>query len=163
MRAEELIATDSSVQQRFWAKVDRRGEDECWLWTGAVITSGYGHMSVGGRAGTQARAPRLSWILHNGPIPEGMQACHKCDVRLCVNPKHLFLGTNAENARDMAQKGRQWRQLRPGAPRRLLNARQVAFIRLFREFTGATQSSLAKKYGVHVNTINSIVNGNSWA
>lgn len=162
MRLEELIITDESVQRRFWAKVDRGEPDDCWLWTGATITSGYGHMSVGGRGGTQARASRLSWILHNGPIPEGIQVCHRCDVRLCTNPGHLFLGTNADNAQDMARKGRQWRQLKPGAPRRLLTHQKVAFMRIFWKFGGVTQSWLAKRYGVHVNTVNSVVNEKSW-
>jgi hypothetical protein len=99
----------AAVVIRFWAKVDKRGPDDCWPWTGARRRRGYGVISVG--AGSNRKmvvASRLSWEMANGAIPPGMMICHKCDNPPCVNPGHLFLGTGADNARDTVRKGRNY-------------------------------------------------------
>ena len=88
---------------RFWSKVDKRGEDECWIWKAHVDKDGYGMMWVDG---SNVKASRVSFTISNGPIPEGMIVCHSCDVPGCVNPRHLWLGSNLENSRDMVTKGR---------------------------------------------------------
>ena len=98
-----------SVADRFWKKVDKSGD--CWLWMGLRFRSGYGMISVEGRS---AVTHRVAWSLANGPIANGMFVLHSCDVRHCVNPAHLFLGTHADNMRDMTNKGRQAAGLRSG-------------------------------------------------
>lgn len=89
---------------RFWSKVDVRGEDECWLWTGSFVTGGYGGFKAGGK---MHRAHRYSYELTNGPIGSSdLFVCHSCDVPACVNPAHLWLGTNEDNTADRHSKGR---------------------------------------------------------
>jgi hypothetical protein len=92
------------VTERFWKNV--RKSDACWEWTANRSTAGYGHIKKGGRQGEQLGAHRVSWELHNGPIPPGLFVCHHCDNPRCVRPDHLFLGTTTDNVRDAICKGR---------------------------------------------------------
>jgi hypothetical protein len=93
-------------EQRFWEKVDRRGPDQCWLWTAALTGNGYGVIRLDTHL-PRVQAHRASWMLSNGPIPDGLWVLHRCDTPRCVNPAHLFLGTRADNVQDMIAKGRQ--------------------------------------------------------
>lgn len=104
-----------SLSQRFWARVERGTETECWNWRGARTATnytgvqsrpGYGVMTNGSSWSGSVYTHRLAWILTYGPIPRGLCVCHHCDNGLCCNPRHLFVGTHLDNMRDMVAKGR---------------------------------------------------------
>lgn len=89
-------------KSRFWSLVTKT-KSGCWLWNGSLNHNGYGTFSIVGKT---VRAHRVSMVLSGSEIPDGMCVCHHCDVRNCVNPSHLFLGSQKDNARDAIEKGR---------------------------------------------------------
>lgn len=95
------------LPERFWAYVDKSAghgpKGDCWIWTGGKLPGGYGLFHEGRK---NIRAHRYSWELANGPIPDDLIVCHKCDNPPCVNLDHLFLGTDADNVKDKMDKGR---------------------------------------------------------
>lgn len=97
-------------QQRFWKHVTKDGPNGCWVWGDSRTEFGYGLLvkerSSKTYRGKQKTAHRLSWELHHGEVPDGLSVLHRCDNPPCVNPDHLFLGTHADNMRDMFEKGR---------------------------------------------------------
>lgn len=102
----------STTKDRFDAKVLKGAYSTCWIWTGARNPAGYGN--IRGFKSETMKAHRLSWIMHRGDIPKGMNVCHHCDNPPCVNPDHLFIGTFQDNTADCKSKGR----LRSGPLRR---------------------------------------------
>lgn len=100
-----MIKVSQEAQRKFWDRVDKRGPDECWPWTGAMSSTNnaYGRFWCDGR---MRPATQVSWEIANGaPFPEGKFACHSCDNPPCVNPAHIWPGTNSENLRDAVEKG----------------------------------------------------------
>lgn len=87
--------------ERFDAKTQKAGPDDCWLWLGTVMNHGYGQFRIGtsGKNEVHHMAHRYAWERVNGPIPEGLTIDHLCEVILCVNPAHMEPVTNSENAR----------------------------------------------------------------
>jgi hypothetical protein len=168
-----------SLADRFWLKVDRRAPDECWPWLGTRHAGGYGRISLGGRADGMVRATHVAILLATGQrVPAGMEACHTCDNPPCVNPRHLFIGTPADNSRDMATKGRQRMpglsgdlhplRLNPERAARgeghgcsVLTAEQVRAIRADAA-AGARVTHIARRYGVARPTVWRIVQRETW-
>lgn len=144
-----------SVNERFWSKVDVRGPEECWPWKFGVNSSGYGVFC--GLLRRQMIAHRFSWEIVNGPIPTGLNVCHSCDNPPCVNPRHLFIGTTAENAADRNLKGRQSKgQTHPVSK---LTDNDVQEIRTSR----ASGARLSIRFGVSRTQISNIRNRKQWA
>ncbi len=132
--------SDSDVD-RFWRKVQK--EDGCWRWLSSLNPrNGYGQFTIGPRRCRKlVTAHRLAWVLSHGSIPDGLCVLHHCDMPACVNPDHLFLGTQDDNMADAAAKGR----LR--VPRR--RNRHVKPELITRYLAGdGTQAELATEYGV---------------
>lgn len=163
-RAERL-EDSRPLKERFEEKVDRSaGPDGCHLWTGAVGRGGYGTIGVPGPDGTwrSDRAHRVALQFVHGPIPRGIYVCHRCDTPRCVNVAHLFLGTQHDNMRDMAAKGRGSRLKGEKSPRAKLTEADVAMIRS-KHARGERQTELAAIYGVSQATVSGIVRGDSWS
>ncbi len=155
-----------SLEIRFWEKVDKRGPDDCWNWTASCGTAGYGQIgSIGGR-GSPVGAHRVAWSLHTGKrIPEKKVIMHSCDNKLCCNPAHLRIGTQAENLADMTRKGR----ARRGTTHRgedvtqsKLTGGQVSEIRRLYKTSAFAQVVLADLYNCAQTTISDIVNRRTW-
>lgn len=155
--------TEGYIQRfkyRFFEKVEKT--DACWRWIGAKWGSkDYGVFTVHERC---YFAHRISWIIANGEIPEGLHVLHHCDNRQCVNPKHLFLGNNADNVRDKVSKNRH--VFGTYHPRCKLTEDQVKEIRSAKLCrTGPnklTAQMLAEKYGMSRRAIRSIFYGETW-
>lgn len=94
---------DDGASERFWTKVEVRDRDGCWLWCGARDSRGYGRFWTGG---WQPMAHRVAWALHHKTCPGDSVVLHTCDNPRCVNPAHLEIGTQRQNLKDMARKGR---------------------------------------------------------
>lgn len=154
---------DANWPERFLKRVAVGGADECWTWRGAFYRTGYAMFSWQGR---NQRAHRLAWEWSNGrEIPAGLFCCHRCDNRACVNPAHLWIGTNSDNMRDCASKGRIWLQSnplatclrRPGSPRAFgeahgmvkLRDSDVLELRRLAE-QGVPDRELAQRFSIHV-------------
>ena len=133
-----------NIIKRFWSKVDKKGPDECWEWSGADY-HGYGHFKF--RSETH-QAHRVSWaIAHKTwPIPVGKMICHTCDNRNCVNPKHLYLGTNTTNQQDRSQ----------------LIKEDIRAIRRLYQSGSYAYEDLARIYGVSKGTIGVICRYETW-
>lgn len=150
----------------------------CWVWVGSILPNGYGRFSFRKDGCVQShRAHRVSYAIQNGSVPANLLVCHSCDVRLCVNPNHLFVGTHSDNALDMLRKGRHpeiFKNLtvkntscehlrgidRKGTKngRAKLNEKTVLEIAQ----SSATTRELSLKLGINYNTIGNIRDGRHW-
>jgi hypothetical protein len=153
---------------RFWSKVAKKSDSECWEWQGAIAGSGYGRSWIQSTR-KQIDTHRASWIIHFGLIPKdgtyhGSCVCHRCDNRKCCNPHHLFLGSMKDNIRDMIGKGRRakpaGRGINNGSAK--LTELQVVEIRQ-RRINGEKLQAIADRFGVSNSAIYNICARKKWA
>lgn len=147
---------NESIISRFSRKIDRPDTRGCWNWKRAKNKKGYGVFRT---ADGTVLAHRLQWMMTNGRIPEGIKVLHTCDNPACVNPAHLFLGTDDDNSKDMIKKGRQRKGSSHG--RCKLNEDQVRQIRFMHQ-NGARQKELVQKFGVAQQTISHVLCHDYW-
>ena len=151
-------AARQPVEARFWNRVDKTGD--CWEWTGYKQARGYGEMSVDGK---RVLAHRVSYKLEHGDIPDGVSVCHHCDNPSCVRPSHLFIGTQKDNMRDAANKGRMAGHSNKGSlhGKSKLVESDVCEIRRLHSL-GITQTTLSKMWNVSPSHVCNIVNRVYW-
>jgi hypothetical protein len=142
---------DDQTLQRLESKINKTGD--CWLWTGAKSSKGYGIFCVKKKL---HQAHRLMYMLYNGAIPEGLEVRHMCRNK-CVNPEHLEIGTRSENCQDKVRDGTSNRGERNATAK--LTAEQVLEIR---RRSNELQSDLAKEFGVGTKNINQIIRRERW-
>lgn len=176
---KEIKLTQLNLRN-FWSKVNKDGstmshmDSPCWEWTASKTGRGYGHFGITRKL---FLAHRVAWTIANGPIPLGLLACHHCDNPSCVNPAHLFLGTNLDNCQDKERKGR-------GNPARgdtngshtkperrprgevhgksKLSDAKVIQIRVAYAAGGVTLRQLSSQFGVHFSAIGRIIRREMW-
>lgn len=150
--------TRGNDYERFMAKVDQRGPDECWLWQASKTGNGYGQFFLDD---AKIVAHRVSWILHHGPIPDDLVVMHTCDTPLCVNPNHLRLGTRGDNMRDMVAKGRNVAPVGEACgASRLTNERVLKIFELRKQ--GLTHREIAKEVQCSGTMVSLILQGKYW-
>lgn len=158
------ILGDRHLIERFERIAEPEPMSGCWLWSGAPgdssKTGQYGRFRING---PQEKAHRASWLLYRGDIPDGLHVLHSCDNPACVNPHHLFLGTNLDNVMDRVSKGRSGWESRPGEahPMSRLTEADVRSIRT-RYAAGTRGRALAKEYGVNPATVSEIITRRKW-
>jgi hypothetical protein len=147
------------VAQRFWPKVNIAGPDDCWEWTGIKKKDGYGKIGVNGKYVT---THRVAWMLTHGNIPDGLQVLHKCDNPACVNVRHLYLGTPADNGRDKAIRKRAKSARGSEHHAAKVTECQVREIRALYSEGGMTNVEIAARYNVTSSMIGQIVQRKAW-
>jgi len=155
------IVNDDHARFDSWVEMDPNGG--CWLWSGVTSEFGHGRFGVGA---TSLPAHRFAFERAYGPVPRALNVCHHCDVPQCVNPDHLFAGTQADNVADMMAKGRYGENRRwcrgSAHPRAKLD--ECAVVRILDALSrGQTQYDLADQYGVSQIMISRIKRGLSWS
>lgn len=143
-----------SLDEKFWEKVDKKSESECWVWLGAITDDGYGSF-------WSKLSHRVAWELTYGPIPKGKYICHHCDNPSCVNPSHLFLGTQLDNMQDMVYKGRSYDHSGENNPKVKLSELDVLEIRRLSSL-GVSAYKLSKMFLVSATNIHAIIKRQTW-
>ncbi len=150
MSISDLLREGTIFYINFWKKVIQTDTDQCWQWIGATQSQGYGSFSINGKT---YLAHRISFIISQGEIPEGLCVLHHCDNRCCVNPSHLFLGTIKDNVQDMIIKGRRAnRQL-------ILSGERVYLLLELARNSDMNYKQIAGAFNISTYTVGSVING----
>ena len=154
----------NTLESRFWAKVNKTDDKECWNWTAHVLKSGYGWIAVGNKKSNFAH--RVCAVLEGllSDLDSSLHVLHRCDNRKCCNPSHLFIGTNADNVADRVSKNRSKSKPQPGELNGMakLSATDIIDIRRFYAQGEISQSKLAKMYNTQQSNISRVVNNKRW-
>lgn len=154
------LAVEPDVQVRFWSKVIKGDDpDACWGWSAGKSPRGYGCFSI---KSSKTWAQRVSYVIHHGPIPEGLLVCHKCDNPPCCNPAHLFAGTNYDNSMDRHRKGRTKCAYGVKVGGAKLTPDKVRDIRNMIKTSGLFQHQIAPLFGVSKMTVSLISQNKIW-
>lgn len=160
-----LVTPSSTLEQRYWSHVQSGTADECWPWTAHCNKLGYGKVWVGydaqGRVVMES-AHRVAWMLKHGDWPGDLHVRHTCDNPPCQNPAHLIVGNHQDNMRDMADRGRAAHIIGERHGLAKLTEEAVRDIVTMRD-QGHTLKSIANSYGVHFETVRSILVGQTWS
>ena len=154
------IVTKKSILEDFLSKVNKT--DEHWLWTGNIHHTGYGRFNRNLDGISDWRAHRASYRLFVGPLEQGLLVCHTCDIKHCVKPDHLFLGTALENTLDAVKKGIQRGAKGETNGSAVLNPDEVKFIRELYKEGKLSCKAIGDMYGVKGGTVYNIIKGKSW-
>lgn len=152
LHTPDAVGSIPTAPTTFWSRVDIRGPDDCWQWTGKPSDRGYGRLRFGGKETT---AHRVAYSLTAGDISKNMCVRHKCDNRLCCNPAHLEIGTVADNNRDCRERGRHVAPTGPKNGKTKLTPEQIMAIRV----DNRTGREIAVAYGISEGNV-SMIRGN---
>jgi hypothetical protein len=160
MTYKELIKLHRTEMYRFWQKVELpKTRSGCWRWKGYVNSHGYGVISF---RGTNYKAHRIAFFLAHDSLNEEQMVLHKCDLRLCCNPNHLYQGDAKRNSQDALSRGRFARLYGESNGNSKLTGKEVKSIRQQYRSKQITQKTLAQCYGVSTATISYICSGGRW-
>ena len=154
-----VVDRKDSLKYRFESSFTKKNEKECWIWNKKLDKQGYGVFFSG--KDKSCRAHRFSYTFYIGEIPSGLLVCHKCDNRSCVNPSHLWIGTNKDNMADMKKKGRSQRAIGESHSRSIMTSEMVKLIKI-RIKNGEAMAKIARDFNIAYSTIANLKYGLCW-
>jgi len=156
------IKVTPELNEKFDERYEIVSESGCWIWTGWQVGKRYGKfwMKVPSSKGKHVLAHRYSYTRFHGQIPSDKHVCHRCDVPLCVNPDHLWLGTHQDNMADMAAKNRH-SPAKAGAQNHSAKLTDDEVVAIF--FASGTHKEIAAPYGIDASSVGRIKNGTNWS